>query len=150
MEIPKQIKKLYDLANLYIEKRKFNKALSLLKEILEKFPDYAEVLSLLGYVHFKLKFKKLSKEEVFALTQNALSFLQTSLPKPCTCFKSRFFLFRKRIKNLLILVFWLLKYFCIYTRYYSISPINLPVLIGVLNITAYILKPLSTNLYAVV
>ncbi|MFX0072186.1 MAG: tetratricopeptide repeat protein [Candidatus Hermodarchaeota archaeon] len=63
----------YNKANVYISEKKYINALSCLKKALELYPNYAQALSLLGYVHYQLKFKELSKEEVFELSKKALS-----------------------------------------------------------------------------
>lgn len=73
MEIPEEAEKFYKKAKNEIEDKKYNDALTSLHESLKIYPDYAEALSLTGYVHYKLKFKKKTKNDVYTLTKKALS-----------------------------------------------------------------------------
>ncbi len=73
MRIPKKAQKLFKLAKKEIEDRKYDAARLILNNTLKTYPYYAEAMSLLGYVHYKLKFKLLSKEDVFDLSNKSLS-----------------------------------------------------------------------------
>ncbi len=73
MKIPKKAQNLFKLAKKEIENRRYEEARLTLNKIFKIYPSYAEASSLLGYVHYKLKFKYLSKREVFELSKKALS-----------------------------------------------------------------------------
>ncbi len=73
MKIPKKVQKLFKLAKKEIENRRYEEALLILNKTLKIYPSYAEAMSLLGYVHYKLKFKFLSKKEVFDLSNKSIS-----------------------------------------------------------------------------
>ena len=73
MKIPETAQKLFKQAKKEIENRRYEEARLILKKTLNLYSKYAEAMSLLGYVHYKLKFKYLSKKEVFELTNKALS-----------------------------------------------------------------------------
>lgn len=72
LKIPKEAQKLFNLANEYIDNKEFEEALKYLNQALEIEPNYAEVMSELGYVHFKLDYKDMTKEEVFNLSKKAI------------------------------------------------------------------------------
>ncbi len=72
MRIPKEAQVLYNRAEEYIDKREYKKAIDCLIRSLEIEPYYAEAISRLGYVHYKLEYKKMSREEVFNLCKKAL------------------------------------------------------------------------------
>ena len=71
-KISAEAKELYEKAEEFIENSHFPEALECLNKVLEINPNYAEALSKLGYVHAKLKYKKMSKDQVFNITKNAL------------------------------------------------------------------------------
>ena len=60
MIIPNRAMDLYEKAKNEIEEKRFEEALLNLQKAMEINPDFAEALSLIGYVHYKLKFQ--SKE----------------------------------------------------------------------------------------
>ena len=72
MKVPETAQKLFKRAKKEIENRSYEEARLILNKTLESYPNYAEAMSLLGYVHYKLKFKYLSKKEVFELSNKAL------------------------------------------------------------------------------
>ena len=78
MNIPNRAMDLYEKAKNEIEEKRFEKALLNLQKAMEINPDYAEALSLIGYVHYKLKFKKKSRKDVYEITKRALDLDQTS------------------------------------------------------------------------
>jgi len=78
MIIPKKAQELYNKADQYIDKKKYDKALDFLKNALEIEPNYAEAMSRLGFVHSKLNYKEMSKDEVFELSKRALDLNPTS------------------------------------------------------------------------
>jgi len=69
---------LYEKAKNEIEEKRFEEALLNLQKAMELNPDFAEALSLIGYVHYKLKFRKKTKKEVFEITKRALELDETS------------------------------------------------------------------------
>jgi tetratricopeptide (TPR) repeat protein len=73
MKIPETAQKGFKLAKKEIEKRLYEEARLILNKTLKLYPNYAEAMSLLGYVHYMLKFKYLSKKDVFELSKKALS-----------------------------------------------------------------------------
>jgi len=72
MNIPKEAQELFIKANEHIDNKEFEKALSCLNRALEIEPNYAETMSKLGYIHYRLDYKKMSKEQVFNLSKKAL------------------------------------------------------------------------------
>ena len=78
MNIPNRALDLYEKAKIEIEKKQFEKALINLQKALEIYPEYAEALSLIGYAHYRLNFKKKSKKEVYELSKRALELNKTS------------------------------------------------------------------------
>lgn len=78
MNVPNEALDLFEKARTEIEEKRFNEALTNLLKSLEIYSDYAEALSLVGYVHYKLKFKKMSKEDVYALSEKALKLNKNS------------------------------------------------------------------------
>jgi len=72
MKIPKEAQELFNKANEHIDNKEFEEALGCLNRALEIEPNYAEVMSKLGYIHYKLDYKEMTKEEVFNLSKKAL------------------------------------------------------------------------------
>jgi len=68
----KKIKELYNQSNEFINKRKFEEALATINRLLEIDPKHAKGLAKLGYVHYRLGFKYISREEVLKLNKKAL------------------------------------------------------------------------------
>ena len=62
MKVPETAQKLFKLAKKDIENGLYKEARLILDKTLKLYPNYAEAMSLLGYVHYKLKFKHLSKK----------------------------------------------------------------------------------------
>ncbi len=71
-------KHLYEKAKNQIEEKRFEDALLSLQNAIIISPTNAEVLSLIGYVHYKLNFKMKTKEEVYEISKNALELDETS------------------------------------------------------------------------
>ena len=71
-EISKEAGELYNKAIEFINKLDFQNALEFLNKSLELDPNYAEAMSQLGYVHYKLNYKNMSREDVFNLSKKAL------------------------------------------------------------------------------
>ncbi|MFX1480472.1 MAG: tetratricopeptide repeat protein [Promethearchaeota archaeon] len=72
MKIPKEAQELSNKASEYINNKEFEKALKYLNKALEIEPNYAEAMSKLGYIHYRLDYKEMSKEEVFDISKKAL------------------------------------------------------------------------------
>jgi len=72
LKIPKEAQELFNKANEHIDSKEFEESLKYLNEALEIEPNYAEAMSKLGYIHYRLDYKKMSKEEVFNLSKKAL------------------------------------------------------------------------------
>ena len=64
-------KDLYEKAKNQIEEKRFDDALLILERAIEISPNNAEVLSLIGYVHYKLNFKMKTKKEVYEISKTA-------------------------------------------------------------------------------
>ncbi len=62
-----------EIIERYIREKNYDAALKSLKKLLEIDPKDAEAMSTLGYVHYLLDFKKMTKEEVVKLLKVALS-----------------------------------------------------------------------------
>lgn len=71
-------KHLYEKAKNQIEEKRFDHALLSFKKALEINNNNAEVLSLIGYVHYKLNFKMKTKNEVYEISKQALELDDTS------------------------------------------------------------------------
>jgi tetratricopeptide (TPR) repeat protein len=63
---------LLEQATEHIEKKEWEIAREDLEEALDYYPNYAEAMSKLGYIHIKLNFSEKSKEEVLTLSKRAL------------------------------------------------------------------------------
>ena len=62
-----------EIIEKYIREGNYDLALKSLKKLLDIDPKDAEALSTLGYVHYLLDFKEMSKEEVVKLLKTALT-----------------------------------------------------------------------------
>ncbi|MFX1365838.1 MAG: tetratricopeptide repeat protein [Promethearchaeota archaeon] len=67
-----EVQELYNKAEVLIEKKKYEEALSILNKVLNIEPEYADAMSKIGTVHTLLIFKQMSKEEVIKLSERAL------------------------------------------------------------------------------
>ena len=66
-----EIQNFYEIAENYIKQKKYNEVLNFIKGKLNRFPDNAELLIILGYVHSLLNYKDMSEEEVVKLKKKA-------------------------------------------------------------------------------
>ncbi len=73
MDDSQKAEKLYQKANNFIEHENFEKALEYLDLALKLNPIFAEAMSKLVFVHYRLNFKKLSKSKVFEIAEKALN-----------------------------------------------------------------------------
>jgi len=68
-----EAEKLYQKANICIENENFEKALECLELALKMNPLFAEAISKLVFVHYKLNFRRLSKNKVFEMAEKAIN-----------------------------------------------------------------------------
>jgi tetratricopeptide (TPR) repeat protein len=67
------------IAEKFIKQENFKGALSFLTKTLEKNPNDAEIMIMLGFVHSQLNFKEMSSDEVSKLSKKALDLNKKSL-----------------------------------------------------------------------
>lgn len=66
------IQQISKITEKFIKQKNFEAALSFLKRCLEKDPNNAEIMIMLGFVHSQLNFKEMSSNEVSKLSKKAL------------------------------------------------------------------------------
>jgi len=66
-----ELKSFYEIAENYLKQKKYNEVLNFIKGKLNRDPDNAELLIILGYVHSLLNYKDMSEEEVLKLKKKA-------------------------------------------------------------------------------
>ena len=68
----KEVQDFSKIAENYIKDKKYKEALNFIKKKLEKYPNNAEIMIILGFVHSQLNYKEMSEEEVSKLAKKAL------------------------------------------------------------------------------